>query len=84
MAADTVVDMADKVDTEAEATARVHLPEALLHGCSRKRTLVMAPLAWTTTVLRRHLRRRLLAFRRRPLLATSRRPLPHLRSRSCD
>ena len=80
MAADTVVDMADEVDTEAEATARVHLPEALLHGCSRKRTLVMAPLAWTTTVRRRHLHHLLLAFRPHPLLATFRRPLRHHRS----
>ena len=80
MAADTVVDTAGKVDTEAEAMARVHLPEALLHGCSRKHTLVTAPPAWTTTVPRRHLHRLLLAFRLHRLLAICRRPLPLLRS----
>lgn len=80
MAADTVVDTADKVDTEAEATAKAHLLEALLRGCSRKHTLVTALLAWTTTVLRRHPHRLLLASPLLPLLATCRRPLPLLRS----
>jgi hypothetical protein len=81
--ADTAVDMVDTVATEVEeeATARVHLLEAPLHGCSRKHTLVTALLAWTTTVLRRHLHLRLLAFRRHPLPAICRRPLPrHLSS----
>jgi hypothetical protein len=80
--ADTAVDMADTVVTEVEeeATARVHLLEALPHGCSRKHTLVTALLAWTTTVLRRHLHHLLLAFRPHPLLATFRRPLRHHRS----
>lgn len=74
--ADTVVDTA-VMEVEEEATARVHLPEALLLGCSRKHTQVTAPLEWTTTVLRRHLHRLLPAFHLHPLLATCRRPLRH-------
>lgn len=82
--ADTVVDKADMVDTavEEEATARVHLLEAPLHGCSRKHTQVTAPLEWTTTAFRRHLHRLLPAFHLRPLLAICRRPRRH-RPSSC-
>lgn len=77
--ADTAVDTADMVDTEVEeeATARVHLLEAPLHGCSRKHTQVTAPLEWTTTVFRRHLHHLLPASHRRPLLAICHRPLRH-------
>lgn len=77
--ADTVVDIMDTavMEVEEEATARVHLPEALLHGCSRKHMQVTAPLEWTTTVFRRHLHRLLPAFHRHPLLAICRRPLRH-------
>lgn len=76
---DTAVDTADMVDTEVEeeATVKVHLPEALLRGCSRKHTQVTAPLEWTTTAFRRHLHRLLPAFHLRPLLAICRRPLRH-------
>lgn len=77
---DTAVDTADMVDTEVEeeeATAKVHLPEALLRGCSRKHPQVTAPLEWTTTAFRRHLLRLLPAFHLRPLLAICCRPLRH-------
>jgi len=78
-----VVEMVDTVATEVEeeATAKVHLREVLLRGCSRRHTLVTALLAWTTTVLHRLRRRRLQAFHLHPLPATCRRPLPrHLSS----
>lgn len=80
--ADTAADMVDTVamEVEEEATARAHLLEAPLLGCSPKHTLVTALLAWTTTVRRRHLHHLLLAFRPHPLLATFRRPLRHHRS----
>jgi hypothetical protein len=80
--ADMAVDMADTVamEVEEEATARAHLPEAPLLGCSPKHTLVTALLAWTTTALHRHLHRLPLAFRPHPLLAICRHPLRHHRS----
>ena len=81
--ADTVADMVDTAvmeveeEEEEEATARVHLLEALRPGCSRKRTRVTAPLEWTATVFRRHPHRLLPASHLRPLLAICRRPLRH-------
>ena len=78
--------MVDTVDMEVEeeAMVRVHLPEVLLPGCSRKHMQDTALLAWTITVLPRHLHHRPRAFRLRPLLAICRRPLRHLPSSGCQ
>lgn len=74
----------EEVEEEVTDTAdKVHHLEARLRGCSRNHTQAMAPQAWTTTVLRRHLHHRLVASHLHRHQATCRRHLRHHRSRGC-